>query len=168
MAWEPLNLEEERERGIFMLDANIDVSVVRNDLQGLGLRILELPTELRHHPAQRADPNVLRAAYQRNALLVTRDCDFLDTDEFPPDSNPGVIVIPGGSGDVGRYMFFIEHLLIHVAFSPSPFRCAYLDLHEDGTISVISEDPDIRELGLDRLRIDDGSGDIAVWLAEDE
>ena len=150
-----------------MLDANVDVQVVRNTFQGLGLRIVELPEEMRHHPAHRGDPKVLAEAYRRGAFLVTHDRDFLDPEEYPKEVNAGVIVIPGGSGDVEDYLHQIGYLLVAINEAPAFYRNGYFDVREDGSIDAVSEDPDTGELGYDKLRIND-EGDLEVWIDEVE
>ncbi|MHB8703993.1 MAG: hypothetical protein ACYC8W_07650 [Candidatus Tyrphobacter sp.] len=166
MGWVASGVEPEKESALFMLDANVDVQIVRNTFQGLGLRIVELPPEMRRHPAHRGDPKVLAEAYRRGAFLVTHDRDFLDTEEYPKESNAGVIVIPGGSGDVDNYLYTIGYFLVAINDAPAFYRSGYFEVNEDGTVKAISEDPDTGELGYDKLRIND-DGEIEVWFDDD-
>lgn len=47
----------------------------------------------------RSDEDVFAAAWKDNRVVVTHDSDFLDDRRFPPNRNPGVIVVqPGADG----------------------------------------------------------------------
>jgi predicted nuclease of predicted toxin-antitoxin system len=47
----------------------------------------------------RSDEDVFSYAWRENRMPWTHDHDFLDNTRFPEHRNPGVVVLPGGSGD---------------------------------------------------------------------
>src|SRR5262245_31433592 len=46
------------------------------------------------------DPDLYAYAWREKRVLLTHDHEFLDDKRFPPHRNPGVIVLPGGGGDL--------------------------------------------------------------------
>ena len=47
----------------------------------------------------RSDEDVLGYAWRKGRVLLSHDTDFLDDTRFPEHRNPGVIILPGGSGE---------------------------------------------------------------------
>jgi hypothetical protein len=78
-----------------------------------------------------SDDNVFAVAYRENRILLTNDSDFLDDRRFPPHCNPGIIILPGGSGDVHSLVRALKFMLWHFA----PFRDVWMQ-----TKTVINSD----------------------------
>jgi predicted nuclease of predicted toxin-antitoxin system len=67
-----------------------------------------------------SDEDVFGFAWKQDRLILTHDEDFLDDLRFPFHRNPGVVVLPGASGEPG----FIE--AVHDVLSTiGRFRGAY-------------------------------------------
>ena len=68
---------------------------------------------------RRTKEDVFAEAWQEDRIFVTQARDFLDDCRFPPDRNPGIIILPANNGDAllsaliyalpvvttGRYLF---------------------------------------------------------------
>jgi predicted nuclease of predicted toxin-antitoxin system len=64
----------------------------------------------------RSDEDVFATAWKEKRILVTHDTDFLDNKRFPPNRNPGIIVVrPGASGhdDYGLLRCLVRALTFH-------------------------------------------------------
>jgi predicted nuclease of predicted toxin-antitoxin system len=48
----------------------------------------------------RTDEDVIAAAWREHRILLTQDRDFLDDRRFPPNRNPGIVVLPANNNDV--------------------------------------------------------------------
>ena len=48
------------------------------------------------------DHAVFAYAWREKRVLLTHDDDFLNDADFPAHRNPGVVILPGGSGEVER------------------------------------------------------------------
>ena len=47
----------------------------------------------------RTDEDVIAAAWRDHRILLTQDRDFLDDRRFPPNRNPGIVVLPANNDD---------------------------------------------------------------------
>lgn len=90
----------------FLLDQNVSAAV-RRYLDGQGISATPLPLKL----ANRPDDEVLAEAWRLDRVLITHDEDFLDVRRHPYETNPGIVVVPGGSGNVGAHLNTIGNLL---------------------------------------------------------
>jgi hypothetical protein len=150
----------------FILDNNVDEQRLGNLMRGYGISVTSLPTTLRHHPAHRADPNISRHAKRADRLLITHDEGFLDFEEHPPETNSGVVIIPGGSGDVEDYLDIIGTLFYFISLYPDEFLSSYTHLKQGGTFDVHYEDETTGEIVYERFRVNDG--DIERWEDDEE
>jgi predicted nuclease of predicted toxin-antitoxin system len=127
------NLDEVRATTRFLLDNNTDLAVLLRHFDGIGVSTDELPASLK----RRSDEEVLAYAWQRDRVLLTHDDDFLDVRRHPWETNPGVVVMPGGSGDVARYLRTIGNML---ALIIKPYRrlwiSTYTHIQASGSIVV--------------------------------
>src|ERR1035438_2111606 len=91
----------------FLLDKNVDADVMLRFLDGRGLSAQPLPSWLYNRP----DDQVLGEAWKQDRVLLTHDVGFLDMKLYPPEANPGVLVMPGGSGNIERHLRTIGLML---------------------------------------------------------
>lgn len=100
MSWVPLGVEQDRyqRRAMaevkgttkFLLDNNVDSNLL-SFLDGVGIAAHLLPLAV----VDRPDDEVLAEAWRQDRILLTHDTDFLDTTLHPPETCPGVVVMPG-------------------------------------------------------------------------
>jgi predicted nuclease of predicted toxin-antitoxin system len=67
------------------------------------------------------DSAVYGFAWQDDRILLTHDRDFLDRRRFPDHRNPGVIILPGGSGSTPGLELALARVLVILA----PYREAH-------------------------------------------
>ena len=107
MPWKPLRpptakelAKEKRGRGKkarFLIDKNVDREVA-DALRRLRWNVHHAEeSELGTHE----DEDIYAFARSERRVLLTHDLDFLDDRRFPLRLSPGVIVLPGGSGERG-------------------------------------------------------------------
>ncbi len=116
----------------FQLDNNVDIQVMLRFLDGAGLPAYSLPYGME----RASDEDVLAFAYSKARVLLTHDEDFLDERRFPPESSPGIVVMPGGSGDVERHLNTIRYMLLMMKPSPGMWLQTYVHILPSGVISV--------------------------------
>jgi hypothetical protein len=146
----------------FLLDNNIDVEVMLRFLDGLGISANELPLKLLNKP----DDMVLAEAWTQDRVLITHDPDFLNETWHPPEVNPGVVVIPGGSGDVERHLPVIGTMLSMMKPYRSLWLQSYVHILEDGLIVIKGVNATTKErIEPWRLRFDE-EGTPRQWADE--
>lgn len=116
----------------FLLDNNVDLEVLLRYLDGQGLSADELPLRLINRP----DDEVLAEARRQDRVLLTHDADFLNEALHPPETNPGVVVMPGGRGDVAKYLPNIGAILKLMKPYRALWRQTYIHIQESGMIVV--------------------------------
>ena len=105
MPWRPLKdpdpeesaafLKAFRKKARFLVDESLGIGVTQY-LRKAGWNVKDVSeVGLSGH----SDEDVLAFAERDDRILLTHDEDFLDDRSFPPHRNPGVIILPGGSGD---------------------------------------------------------------------
>ncbi|HSF30680.1 MAG TPA: DUF5615 family PIN-like protein [Candidatus Tectomicrobia bacterium] len=109
-----------------------------------------------------SDEDVFAFAHRDNRVLLSHDTDFLDDRRFPPHRNPGVIVLPGGSGDeealgtaLGRALSVVGHLR-------EIYRGAKVSISSDGTITIRNRDVDSGSMKNTRYRFA-RDGSVEEW-----
>ncbi len=70
--------------------------------------------------ARHSDEAVFSLAWKERRILLTHDQDFWDDRRFPPERNPGLVILPGGSGDETALIVALR--LIVYAIAPSEVR----------------------------------------------
>lgn len=79
---------------------------------------------------------MLAEAWKHDRILLTHGNDFLDTRLHPPETNPGVVIMPGGSGNVEKYLPTIGAMLNFM----KPYRRLWLQTYahiQDSTMVMI-------------------------------
>jgi len=84
----------------------------------------------------RSDEEVMAYAFRENRILLSHDTDFLDDRRFPPHRNPGVVILPGGSGDESALIRSLIDVLILVAPFIDIYRRAKMQISTDGIFTV--------------------------------
>ncbi len=137
-ATQPTNRYEERQlhetEGTtrFLLDNNTDAPRLRHYLDGQGIAAAELLPPLRSRP----DTEILSEALRLDRVLLTHDPDFLSMDLYPPEANPGVVVMPGGSGDVERFLPLIGRVLLVMRPYRGLWRGVCVDIRPNGIVAI--------------------------------
>lgn len=144
-----------------MVDNDVDLQRLFEFLQGRGYRVVQLPPEFR----RQGDSTVLAECKRQDRVLLTHDRDFLDERRHPPETNPGVIVLPGGSGDVEDYFDLIDTFLSDIDNDRPLWEGTYAELSPGGLITVRMALTETGESGTLLFRIVDG--EIYIWDDED-
>lgn len=142
MPWFPLevetirggrsDLDEVRAITRFLLDNNTDLAVLLRYFDGIGISSDELPERLK----RRGDDEVLAYAWEQDRVLLTHDEDFLSEQLHPWETNPGIVVMPGGSGDVNRYLPIIGSMLNLMKPYRTLWLYTYTHIQKSGNIVI--------------------------------
>lgn len=92
---------------------------------------------LEGHP----DEDVYAFAWKENRIVVTHDPDFLDDRRFPPNRNPGIVLVrPGSSGrnDHGLFACLVKATLI-AGSNAMWFRGKKLDFSSESNLTITSQ-----------------------------
>lgn len=84
---------------------------------------------LEGHP----DEAILARAWSDDRVLLTHDQDFLDDHRFPPDRNPGLVVLPGASGMTPGLARALDTVLAFVGYHRKFYYSTKIAISEDGT-----------------------------------
>ena len=116
----------------FLLDEDTDMQTLLRYFDGQGISANPLPSSL----LGKSDEDVREEAWRQDRILLTHDRGFLDLKRHPPESNPGVVVMPGGSGDVDSHLQVIG-LVLHMMRPYRPlWRQAYVDIRPSGITHI--------------------------------
>jgi predicted nuclease of predicted toxin-antitoxin system len=90
------------------------------------------------HLAGHPDENVFAYALKDDRILLTHDADFLDDRKFPfdPNRNPGVIVLPGGSGGDSVLIKALILALRQICSARELFRGSKVAISPEGVITI--------------------------------
>jgi predicted nuclease of predicted toxin-antitoxin system len=119
MAWKQLELTDDDRYALrtlekktrFLVDENMHNEVARF-LRARGWNVKSVgDLELRGH----SDEDVLAFAHREDRILLTHDRDFLSDRQFPPNRNPGVVILPGANGSDERLVGGLMDLLVTLA-----------------------------------------------------
>jgi len=116
----------------FVLDENVDLETMLKFLDGEGLSCTELPERL----WKATDDEVFEFAWQDERVLLTHDDDFLNDSLFPLERTHGIVVMPGGSGDVDRFLKVIGQTLHLMKPRPGLFLQTKIHIRANGDIIV--------------------------------
>jgi predicted nuclease of predicted toxin-antitoxin system len=82
------------------------------------------------------DEDIYAYARGERRVLLTHDPDFLDDRRFPLRLSPGVIVLPGGSGERSALIRALDWLLVIVGRDRELWTGTKVRITEDGTWTV--------------------------------
>ncbi|MBI1851588.1 MAG: DUF5615 family PIN-like protein [Planctomycetes bacterium] len=113
---------------------------------------------LRGHP----DEDVFAFAQRKDLILLTHDADFLDDCRFPPHRNPGIVVLPGGSGEEKILLRALGGMLSVVGKYREAWRFSKVVVGSNGDMLVSSQDRSTGAMKKDRYRFTK-SGPPLMW-----
>jgi predicted nuclease of predicted toxin-antitoxin system len=111
------------------------------------------------------DENILAFAQRDDRILLTHDDDFLDDQRFPLHRNPGVVVLPGASGNVELLVRALLHMLAVVAPYRELFRGTKVVFATDGTLTVTQREHDSGRITRNRYKLAKNAGPFE-WVDE--
>ena len=130
--WVKRRLEGTEGTTKFIADNNVDLDVLFDYLDGLRLSCRDLDYETRG----KSDIDVLAEAWEKNRVLLTHDDGFLNRERHPPETNPGIVVMPGGSGDLEQFLPVIGKMLNFMKPNRRLWLGTYVKIGRDGIISI--------------------------------
>jgi predicted nuclease of predicted toxin-antitoxin system len=147
MPWVKLKLPTDEERRVFDAEYRgkarslVDESMgktVAEILQASGYNTKYVGDE---NLEGRSDEDVLAFAWKDNRILITHDPDFLDNRQFPPNRNPGIVLIrPGSSGHDNHGLLVCLTKAIQMAGDNAKwFLGKKLDFSSESNLTITSQ-----------------------------
>lgn len=84
----------------------------------------------------RSDEEVLAFAWEEQRILLTHNLEFLDDSGFPFQRNPGLVVLPGGSGSTLGLVEAINGVLALIGPYFEAYRGYKIRITEDGVWTI--------------------------------
>lgn len=146
VAWRPIKVTEKeaaafkrrfKKKARLLLDENLDAALA-DGLRALGWK-LETVEEVGLRG--RDDGDVLAYAHRKDRILISNDSGFRDERRFPPQRNPGVIILPQDTSEAARSLGVVLPI---VGEYRELFRGDVVEVDRGGTISVRSTKADGR------------------------
>jgi predicted nuclease of predicted toxin-antitoxin system len=141
MTWKPLDVTDEEIKAAvrafskkcrFLVDENLD-SETAPFLRGEGWNVKTVEeARLRGH----SDEDVLALAHREDRVLLTHDSDYLDDRRFPAHRNPGIVILPGATGDVRALVRALMDLMAIAAPYREFVRSAKVVFRADGSVAI--------------------------------
>ncbi len=151
--------QEFAKKARFYLDESVD-PIVADALRAAGLNVKTVhQLGLMGHP----DENQFAAAQAEDRILLTHDEDFLNDSRFPPHRNPGVVVLPGGSGDYALVAEAIKTLQVLIAPYRELWRGSKVRIGADGHITVWGYEADTGRRSERKYKMG-GTGPACKWV----
>lgn len=145
MPWRPLEISDKeiaraqklwRKKARFFVDESLGRRTTKL-LRELGWNVKDVfEVGLEGH----SDEDVLAYAFRKNRILLSHDNGFLNDRRFPYHRNPGVVILPGGSGDVNALVLGLLDMIVLVASYAEIYRGAKMEISTDRVFSVRSRD----------------------------
>lgn len=79
----------------------------------------------------RDDDEVFAYAWRKRRIILTHDRDFLDDRRFPFTRNPGVVVLPGATGDGTLEPALADLIRLFAPYGDANFGCK-IEVTQDG------------------------------------
>jgi predicted nuclease of predicted toxin-antitoxin system len=112
-----------------------------------------------------SDEDVLAYAHRDDRILLTHDEDFLDDRRFPPHRNPGIVVLPGGSGNSEALVRALMHMMVLVAPYRDAYRGAKIVFSADWSVQIRQRVIQSGAMETTRYRLT-GNGTPQQWVDE--
>jgi predicted nuclease of predicted toxin-antitoxin system len=165
MAWRPLDNPDGSEIGAgfkkktrFLIDESLGGEVARYlSEKGFNAEFVG-DVGLSGH----SDEDIFAYAWREKRMLWTHDRDFLDDTRFPGHRNPGVVVLPGGSGDEQAMGAGIGAALAVFGAAPSVWEKTKSVVSPSGEMAIRRRNFDTGKIETIRYRMT-GKGYAEVW-----
>jgi predicted nuclease of predicted toxin-antitoxin system len=112
-----------------------------------------------------SDEDLFAYAWKKDRVLLTHDHDFLDDRRFPPNRNPGVIILPGASGTGEGLLLALRRVVSIIGPNRKAFTRFKIEITKDGIWNIKSMTRVLDEVKNWRLRFE-RNGEVYEW--EDE
>ncbi len=143
---------EGRRKARFLLDENMDPAVTEL-LRESGFNVAHVADAgLGGQP----DENVFAFAAPENRLLLTHDGDFMDNRRFPPQVNPGLIVLPSAGGNRVKILEALKAVVLMTGDHRDLWHRTKISIAEDGTWTVHTYETDVGRVVTSRYRFAKG------------
>lgn len=143
----------------FLLDENIRPEVA-DILQSKGLNVRDAEQE---GLIGKDDSAVFQHARRTGRILLTHDTDYLDDRAFPEHSNPGVIILPGGHGNLDTLWRALYYTIEFFSRRPESWRKSKITVAAGGEITIRTRQDDGRMTDT-RWRI--GRDGLEIWRSD--
>jgi predicted nuclease of predicted toxin-antitoxin system len=143
----------------FLVDESVDAEVVRW-LRGHGWNADHV-TEV--GLGGRDDEDVLAFAYREDRILLTHDTDFLDDRRFPPQRNPGIVVLPRAENDAVAFRTALGRMAGVVGTARELWRQSKIRIVEGECWSVNTFERDVGRIVTNRYRFRRNGG-AEIWV----
>lgn len=110
----------------------------------------------------RSDEEVFAFAFREKRIVLTHDSDFLDDKRFSFHRNPGVVVLPGGSGDFHVFVRSLYDVMNIIAPFVDAYRGAKMEITADRVLVLRNRDATGR-ISTSRYRYG-GQGPVMEWI----
>jgi predicted nuclease of predicted toxin-antitoxin system len=166
MSWEPIKISEKeiaqakrmwRKKARFFVDESLGREATEF-LRELGWNVKDV---FEVGLDGNSDEDVIAYAFRENRILLSHDEDFLNDQRFPFNRNPGVVILPGGSGDVNALVLALLDLTTIVAPYAGLYYGAKMKINSDLVFSIRSRDH-LGVIKTDRYKYG-GHGPAYVW-----
>jgi predicted nuclease of predicted toxin-antitoxin system len=158
MAWKPIDITDDeiadatrrwKSRARFLVDESLG-SEAAVFLRQLGWNVKAVQNVgLEGH----SDEDVYAFAWREERIVLTHDTDLLDDRRFPPYCNPGVVVLPGASGETEPLVRALLNTLAIVGRYGDAYHGSKIVFNADGTLVVRSRDQSTGTMANVRYRL---------------
>ena len=144
MGWKPVLLDEQTQKDFesylrrtsrtkFLVDENLGEGTAQALREAWGANVEYAP----HVGLEGKDDAAVYAyAWRKKRLLLTHDRGFLDDSKFPENRNPGVVILPGGSGEMEPFWDALHQTMELVGRNPQEWHGAKITIGADGEITI--------------------------------
>jgi predicted nuclease of predicted toxin-antitoxin system len=124
--------DEYKKKARFVIDESLGI-VAANVIRDAGWNaVFVTDVGLSGHP----DEDLFAFAWREDRILLTHDRDFLDDRRFPPNRNPGLIVLPGASGSTEVLEIELFRVLTTIGLHRRAYLGYKIHIRDDGTWAI--------------------------------
>jgi predicted nuclease of predicted toxin-antitoxin system len=148
MGWQPIHMPNEAEVSAFVREVGKKARFLVDESVGVGVSDLLRSSGWNVKYVAEAgltgqgDEDVLAFALRDDRVLLTHDRDFLNNRRFPEHRNPGLVVLPGGSGDAVALVESLKWTLSIVGEFRELWRKSKVEVSGGGKFTVTSREAD--------------------------
>lgn len=111
----------------------------------------------------RADDNVFAFARKENRVILTHDDDFMDNRQFPINLSPGVVIIPGGSGDEEALGKAVAQVIVMFGWIGDFFKKTKISITHEGVWTIYKFNQKMGRIDKTRYKFPK-NGDTMEWV----